>query len=96
MTNGFQRDAHGLNRSPMVSRDSTLLLGLAQGALTILGGCFLLIALVFGVISIYGAISDREYLAAILIVVIWLVFAGLEFVLARKAIRTLKRWRQQP
>jgi hypothetical protein len=72
------------------------LLGLAQGALTILGGYFLLIALVFGVISIYGAISEQEYLAAILIVVIWLVFAGLEFMLARKTIRTLKRWRQQP
>ena len=79
-----------------MSRNRTLLLGLAQGALTILGGYLLLIALVFGVISISGAISEQEYLAAILIVVTWLVFAGLEFVLARKTIRTLKRWRQQP
>ena len=79
-----------------MSRNRTLLLGLAQGALTILGGYLLLIALVFGVISISGAISEQEYLAAILIVVIWLVFAGLECVLARKTIRTLKRWWQQP
>ncbi len=79
-----------------MSRNSTLLLGLAQGALTILGAYLLLVTLVFGVISFYGAISEQEYLWAILIVVIWLVFAGLEFVLARKTIRTLKRWRQPP
>jgi hypothetical protein len=84
------------NEGGKVSRNSTLLLGLAQGALAILGAWFLLVALVFGVISIYGAISEHEYLAAILFVVIWLVLAGLEFVLARKTIRTLKRWRQPP
>ena len=84
------------NEGGKVSRNRTLLLGLAQGALTILGGCLLLITLAFGVISIHGAVSEQEYLAATLIVVIWLVLAGLEFVLARKTIRTLRRWRQQP
>ena len=79
-----------------MSRNNTLLLGLAQGMLTILGAYLLLVALIFGVISIHGAISEQEYLAALLIPVIWLVFAGLEFVLARKTVRTLKRWRQQP
>ena len=79
-----------------MSRNRTLLLGLAQGALTILGGYILLIALAFVVLCLgISVIPEQEYLAAILIVVTWLVFAGLEFVLARKTIRTLKRWRQQ-
>jgi len=78
-----------------VNRNGTLLLGLALVALTILGGYFLLIGLVFMAIGISETISKQQYLDSVFLVVMYLVFAGFEFVLARKTIRTLKRWRQQ-
>lgn len=77
-----------------MNRNRTLLLGLAQGALALLGAYLLLLLLVFGAIGISGAISEQGYLVAVLAPVIWLVFARLEFVLARKTIRTIRRWRQ--
>ncbi len=79
-----------------MNRNGTLLRGLALGALTILGGYLLLIGLAFSVMGIYELISKQQYLESVFLVVMWLVFAGFEFVLARKTIRTLKRWRQQP
>ncbi len=79
-----------------MKRRGTLLLGLGLGALTILGGYFLLIGLVFIAIGINETISEQRYLDSVFLVVMYLVFAGFEFVLARKTIRTLKRWRQQP
>jgi len=84
------------NEGGRVKRRGTLLLGLGLGALTILGGYFLLIGLVFIAIGINETISEQRYLDAVFLVVMYLVFAGFEFVLARKTIRTLKRWRQQP
>jgi hypothetical protein len=84
------------NEGGKVNRNGTLLRGLALGALTILGGYLLLIGLAFSVMGIYELISKQQYLESVFLVVMWLVFAGFEFVLARKTIRTLKRWRQQP
>jgi hypothetical protein len=76
--------------------DRTLLLGLALGVLTILGGYLLLVGLVFMAIALHEMISKHLYLDAAFFVVMYLMFAGVEFVLARKTIRTLNRWRQQP
>ena len=76
--------------------DGTLLIGLALGALTILGGYLLLIGLVFVAIPVYDSLSKRQYLDAFVPVVMYLVFVALECALARKTVRTLKRWRQRP
>jgi hypothetical protein len=78
-----------------LNRLGTLLLGLALGALTIFVGLVLLIASGFFVGGIYELMTKHQYLESLFIVVMWLVFAGLEFVLARKTIRVLKSWRDQ-
>lgn len=71
------------------------MLGLALVALTLLGGYLLLVGSVFFLIGIYELITKHQYLESLFLVVMWLVFAGLEFVLARKTFRVLKSWREQ-
>lgn len=78
-----------------MNRKGTLLLVLALGGLSILGGYFLLIGLVFVAIPVYEAISQNHYLDAGFLVFMYLVFVGLEFLTARKTMRAWKRWRQQ-
>ncbi|MGB7218364.1 MAG: hypothetical protein WBD07_06105 [Vicinamibacterales bacterium] len=56
----------------------------------------LLILLVFGAIAVYQGISEQQYLGPALLVAVYLVFMGLEFLLARKTFRTFKLWRTQP
>jgi hypothetical protein len=78
-----------------LNRAGTLVLGLALGAFTIFVGLVLLIAIGFFVGGIYELFSKKQYLEAVFLVIGWLVFAGLEFALARKTFRVLKSWRQQ-
>ena len=78
-----------------MTRNGMLLYGLALAALTLLGGYLLLLLAFFGAMGIYDTLSKREYLGSLFFVIMWLVFAGFEFLLARKTIRTLRRWWEQ-
>lgn len=77
-----------------MNRPGLLLFGLALGAFTIFMGLVLLIAVGFFMGGIYELISKRQYLEAVFLVVGWLVFAGLDFTLARQTIRVMRRWWQ--
>jgi len=78
-----------------LSRNATLLKGLALAALTLLGAYVLLIAAMFSLIALYDTSSPNQFVGKLFIVVTLLVFAGLDFLLARKTFRVLKSWREQ-